>query len=693
MPGNQPGGEGQSAGSNHLFSWERRKLLASLGLTGVAGLAGCGGDGGGDGGGGTTAPPGTGTSAPGSTTAGPGPGTGTSPPGSTTEGTGGTETKGTETGTSTEAPWAPNRTWSVFVRPPGPGNAQYNPANGTVFWAPGGHMMRFKVYQKSFVNGEFQPEVAKDWNYRVGVLDLDFFQDHYFASDRLGERNPVNINADDFIKGTYQLKNWMWGEQFPRIDSVEKQGEYQLRVRFNDTYRKEFAMTESLSGFEVDNYDFYKRKGWIERFKEASSNAERDQIGADLQQKKYFSPHPFTSVPWYVSGTTETTWNLKLRNDETEKFGLPENPRWVDETNWPECVLRVSGETSRARVAFVNGKLPYAGSEMGGIQVVDADVPFNTTVEQVPRPHATGAYVFNVGKAPMSNVHFRRAFAYMLNRKKSTTRFMEGDQVITGFLTRDREEKYLSSNILDTLETGPHQNYGYAKAMKEEAEAEMKAGGFERNSNGMWVYQSGQRAGQPMSFKIPCYPWQQAQMNNSTRFQEDMKEFGITVNVYVQTDADLWGRFSDGDYEIGLAYWGGGNPTATYTNAYWGNPAIYGATNWPGQWEGPVMGEFATPVDDASEEMTTYNIAQLTQRLQLTRNDQQYQEIANKLAWVYNQSLPRVPIGFQPRTFVMNTDQWNWPLPFEDYPFAWVSLPRRKLWQRGVIKAIPTDKE
>ncbi|MFB6137741.1 MAG: ABC transporter substrate-binding protein [Halobacteriaceae archaeon] len=653
---------------------DRRRLLAALGLGGVGAVAGCGGDG--DGGARSTTAGGT-TAGPSSTTAGQS--------GSTTAGTSvgtadqGTPTDGGET-TATASDEVLDRTFEVHVAPPGPGEAQYNPKNGNVVWKPGAAMTRFDLIRMSAVDKTWQPELMKSWNYRAGVLDATLFEDHYWAETDLEDDSPANVTADDWMQ-LYRIKNYFRPQPWPFIDSTEKTGEYSFRVRFKDIYRRDYILGKTLNKEALDNRHVFEP--WMQKFEDASSGSEVENIQINLQQKKWYNPNPFINVPFKVTGTSETRWHCELRDGEDPP------PRWADQINYRKLDFVVSGEPARSRTAFVAGNLAFAGSAdgaSGGITVVDADVPFETATVEMPIANGPGAYGFNVDKQPMKNVHFRRAFAYMLDRSKHKTRYMNVDQTITGLFTENQESVYLSDAVLDGCT-----DYGIDKPMKDAATEEMKAGGFERDSNGKWLYQHGQRAGSPMSFKIPCYPWQRRQMNNSTGFQEAMAGWGIDIQVHVVPQGQLWGQLGDGDYEIALGYWGGLNPTNAFTNAFYPNAAAaFAIWGFPGDVQGPPLGEPATPPgEDAAEPTETYEVAQLLGDLQLTRNDQRYREICDQLAWVYNQHVPHVPIGYEPGIFVLRTDTWDWPLPVDEHPFAWAGPPEQRIWNRGVLSAVP----
>ena len=77
--------------------------------------------------------------------------------------------------------------------------------------------------------------------------------------------------------------------------------------------------------------------------------------------------------------------------------------------------------------------------------------------------------------------------------------------------------------------------------------------------------------------------------------------------------------------------------------------------------------------------------------MKITRNEEQYQRLVDRLTWAFNQTVPRAPIGAGLQAYLMNTTKWKWPIPVGDgdNPKYWTMIPFRRPWNTGGVAYVP----
>jgi hypothetical protein len=253
------------------------------------------------------------------------------------------------------------------------------------------------------------------------------------------------------------------------------------------------------------------------------------------------------------------------------------------------------------------------------------------------------------------------------------------DRIVTPFMTPDREQRYISQDVLDSMT-----DYGWDEVREEEATREMEAGGFERDSQGRWLFQEGEQAGEPMNFTIPRYVWQDQVGNQGTDFFNTMSDWGIELSV--EGSDSHWGDTANGNYTWAAAYFGGGFPEQAMASNF-GEIAAYGAGNpqLPATIDAPPVGQSWTEYDGSPQ---TYETRTMTDRLKVTQDDQQYQEIVDQLAWVYNQIVPRFGIEGSVLTRLVNTGMWDMK-SLDENPQKLTRGIGRRAWCNGLISYNP----
>ncbi|MFB6138450.1 MAG: ABC transporter substrate-binding protein [Halobacteriaceae archaeon] len=585
----------------------RRAFLAGLGAAGLAGLAGCTGDGGGDGGG--------------------------------TDG---------------------QPAFELFAGQPTPQQAQYNSFNIRSYPAFG-PMMRHSLALQSAIDNQPYPDIASEWSYADGTLDVQLNEDFYWWDGTQFTSEDVTLSA--------KLRQYsLAGETRSHVERVEATGDFSLRYHLNETLRETPAVVRTIVDVRPVPRSYYRE--WLQKFEDASSKSARDDIAirlANLREDEVLEP--MYNGPFAIEEVDDISWTFLRRTD------VDPTPHYVDQINFDTVVVNSTSNVNRERMQFTNAEAPFTDLPT----MMDADLTFPSTVVDLPEANSPGAYIFNCASGPTGSVHFRRAFAYVLDRKRHSPEGVRPDRVTTPFTSAPAEEAYFG-DLLDSFET-----YGYDEVRTDAARAEMEAGGFERNSAGKWLYRSGPKAGQPISITVPVYSSMEPFASIGGNFKQKLRDFGIDITFDLKTDPQaVLDRLASGNFQLSMSFWGGPSPLPAdvYRATFVRETPTYGNPSFPSTWEGPPVGE---PDADPA---TSYAVGEMATGLDAVLDDQRYETAVDRLGWVFNQALPKLPIGSFRQRYRLNQKNWGWNLPTEEHPDSWFRAGlQERSWNVGVVEA------
>lgn len=621
----------------------RRAFLSGLGAAGMAGLAGCGGDGDGD--------------------------TETQTTETEMDDTD-TEMDDTETEMDDTATEADERVWSDQIwhnynqgwRLPLPADVQWN------FFAE-------NSFDAFFIWDDFRNDWAVNGpqlilmeriNHQPGLVEFEYQSDPSFRW-----WDGTEHTLDDFIwNWQWQEGEWAQGPDYMKDIVVrrERVDDTTMRYYLSDTYNAQFAHYNTLGfGGHFDTQLNQEQYGsWYQDLSDASTEDERTSIMDELSNTTWDDPQKASFIhPFMARDATDEYYQFELRKKEADWMDQPEGA-WVKRFNFDTFRWHVYEEQVRHRQAFIQGKAGrISGTDAFEIQEGE-NLDFETEFQEEFPLGGSGpsAYLMNGTVHPFNNVHFRRAWAYLLDRETHTIQRGVTLQNFLPFYGKREARVYgdFSDEFLDSLN-----NYGPGESMVDAAEAEMEAGGFERNSDGRWLYQEGDQEGDPIEETAGISQWANPDwMRNNENFVNALDDFGISFSVEI--DDTVWGRMSEGEYRIDQAYFGGRGPypssvherTFAIDNGHGGR----GFQQFPPVWEGPEIGNADAPGERTKER--TYEVKTMINQMPVTADQEQWQDMNKQLTWVFNQGVPIVPIGYEINALMWNTEDWSWPLPRDE---------------------------
>lgn len=169
-------------------------------------------------------------------------------------------------------------------------------------------------------------------------------------------------------------------------------------------------------------------------------------------------------------------------------------------------------------------------------------------------------------------------------------------------------------------------------------------------------------------------------VNASSGFRSDMEDFGIPISFVSRPSSKLWNSISNGKYDISYAYWSGGTPLPVMDLPNGMFDAGWTTVNFPDTTEVPM------PVGNPDGDMQMINVADLLSELRVVTDPDRKTKIIQRLTWVCNQALPRIPVAVIKRANSVNVEEWGWPVA-EENPKKALPRPYGKWVGSGFVNA------
>ncbi|WP_165875273.1 ABC transporter substrate-binding protein [Natrarchaeobius chitinivorans] len=429
------------------------------------------------------------------------------------------------------------------------------------------------------------------------------------------------------------------------IDSIEDTGdavEFTLSQDVNPS-----VFTHELTAINLDTKrDIYAE--WLEQVEDATTEDEINEIVGDLAG--WNLEEPVGTSPYALEERSQQEFIYRPHDghplaDEIDIDGLQVLPHADQGASWQSALSE--------RVDMMAGGTPQETAE----EILETDT-FDKMFQNIFLIHL--AVTFNYDHEVWRDPPVRRAIAYALDRDAATQAggYVEGEW---GRL-REPQQDLHGINIgveafLDDEFIGTLTDYGYDEQRTDEAAAELESAGYERDSNDMWVDSSGE----PLSMDFKVISSFSEFVRAGQSIEEQLTDFGIDVEVITQESTTFFDDLWDGDYDVGTGYWGGGmTPYVMYQKPFYDAPRDFQTTNHPDTVDVPM------PVGETSGDVESIDVIDRLDELSTAGDDERVQEITRELAWVYNQTVPQIPIWSRYGQAFINTSDWEW-LDLEAY--------------------------
>ena len=514
---------------------------------------------------------------------------------------------------------------------------------------------------RSYADDAFYGELAEDWSYEEQVLTVDLHDDFYYWDGGAIDAENVALNwelEEAFMRAAADA------DAHPAVDAIEIVDDYRLEFHMAEPYREDVAIEEAVLDYTLDGSTEYYQP-WMEDFEDADDDDARISVAQSLQQERSADPDPFYYGPFRIVNTHDDAWDLRIRDDEDPVS------HYVSDINyrWLQLMMALLPEGYRATKEHLmdEEELPFFDATTG-----DPGWGFETERVQLAGLEGEWSVVFNAREEPFADPRFRRAVTYFMNRElMMQTDLNVENRRQTPFIGEARSASHISEDVLDAFE-----EYGWDESDEDAAEAEMEAGGFERNADGQWTHD-----GDPIELTILLSPAQEFVRDHGDGFRRDATDWGLPV-FFDGPTPEHTARINDSyEFEAAAARWGGASAVDALAGTFEPDADLRGGyPGLPDPIEAPPVG---TQWPDA-DELEDYDVAANMATIRESPDDDERQTAIDELCWVYNQVCARIGIEGPTNAYDLNVERYDIDLP-ADSPEKWTQLPEHGLIVNGAV--------
>ena len=623
--------------------------MKGIGATGVSGLAGCAGD------------------SDGNSTGSGGGSTGS-------DGSDGASQDGGSTPSTSKVIDRTFKTWEWV-----------NPAERTTWnqFATSGYIRidsnvgRLMFEKLAFYNREtqkYEPWIAKDWNIKSDEVVLTLDQDFKWAD---GESYSADDLLVEYRMKKYVLNDANW-DNHPYIASVEKLADDKFRFGLSRPVNPELFILNEIARRVGIKGSIYREH--LKRFEDASSDKEiqkiREEITGGGDTEGLVIEDPSANGPWKLKEKRESEYLLE-RNEQY---------KFIDNLNFSQAKTIYYGSDQKKWQALRTG-------EIDGSAELTIPAPVKKTfpewVNESTQPCWCGlTLMFQFGNDLYARRNVREAFAWFLNREK--IRQNQGPDThtlikIPSGIKQDAISGYKDGYLGDVADQ--FETYAPKSSNTEKATQLLEKEGFSKEGDA-WYKPNGER----WSVEVKT-----ATQNFWATFAQavvtQMQEFGIDAKAITIDNNTYWGTtFANGDYNLAVNWSGGWNPHPWFT---FDNDFI-NAWQHPGQnYPGPVdsKNEYKVeipPTGKPDGKPQTFDLQELVGGIQTAQDKKKERELVQKVAWVYNYDLPKIPVSVKSQQMWTTAKDW-WYAPQDNsaWDYGINTAPSFHLPRRGKMRAKP----
>ncbi|MFC7141528.1 ABC transporter substrate-binding protein [Halosimplex aquaticum] len=518
-------------------------------------------------------------------------------------------------------------------------------------WAVHPHLARWST------SAEFNKETTQTYNQFIetGVESLDIDRDGGTITMKLFDdwqwTSGDEVTADDVVlnlKINKQLgyDTVLWanmdriyadGEKTAVIELGQLNTDYAAKQLFTQDFH--LNPPREVNGEETEFVSF------LQRLEDASSEEEINSIDQELTEFQDFPiDETVTCGPWEIASSTETVAEL-----------VP-NEGYHTDVNFSGRIENFDAAGGRAQPisAFLSGDIeagPLPQPEhieriqsddskevviRAGTAVQGFALNWNTSAEDVPEIYA--------------NPKFRQAIAYVLDNEgigrahpTRTTALERADGVFFNV------EEALP-NIHDQLRT--------YEVDHEKATSMLQDLGFSKE-NGTWQYDGETFTIDHISPNYHHWPTTgQATMSQLNQFG-----FETSFSVNENFGSILWGR-SDDTWDSLRTHASALTPVSYMSTMFEENSMVH----FPATVEVPMpVGDWEGSTEEVNVREEVNGLAQLT--------GEEYTKQLERLAWIYNYTLPSIPTNVENWGMMYSTSDWSWPA--KDDPLWGINFTNR----------------
>jgi peptide/nickel transport system substrate-binding protein len=524
------------------------------------------------------------------------------------------------------------------------------------------------------------PFVVKNWQLNNKTFTVNL-------NENFTWHNGKSVTAEDYLL-QFELDKYMGTgphyEVWEYVKSMSTTGKYTLKMDLNSKVNEAILTAKAFAGTIRYTPSIYKK--YVEKFKNASTEKEKNEIRADV--KNITISNPIGTGPLKFVKASAQSMVLEFHDefpwkDVQQQFT---DATGVDITDW--------GRPNFGKIKpiytpeYSNIQQAVAGNKLDGgyCNNLSDVISSGGSYELVKYPSLFGqGLMFNMwdrGATPGLDIwkdpYVRKAFAHAINRKAvgaqlAQTQDYSYASTVTGLLGVT-EDRWLSKSFLNNLHT---YDYDYKKA----TEYLKKAGCTKEN--GKWYKPNGKRfvAKFKTSTSVTRY------VNALQTAVSNLSEFGIDARLRTASGTNFFSTPpNERGYQLTTTYWGG-----WHTDPYFGFNWMYlrNSVQTPKGKSYYLPGDeiLEVPPIGKSESNKRIKIDPKAELMKLSRLTEKKprKDIVKKLTWATNWAVPKIPCSESLSYAVISNDGWKHP------PVDSVSMSFRRAyslwWHLGIVHA------
>jgi len=397
---------------------------------------------------------------------------------------------------------------------------------------------------------------------------------------------------------------------------------------------------------------------WLTKFEEAAED-ETERVKNELIQLKFTeTPPPIGNSPWKPVELTPSFIKYELWDEHPDSEAL----------NFPTVRGYTWDDVNQSAIQMLqNGDLDSAWVPLD--EKSRQQLPENIETRDHAKPQFL-ALMMNQDRM-FEKRKVRQAIAYLIKQKKTAENIFPPNPIVpefTGVPTPSTQDFWLE-DVRDKLRN-------YAPEGDEEKAAQLlKEAGWSKEG-GTWMRENGD----PMKFQIiapPAVPLNRMASLVSPQF----KSFGFEVNVKQQPGKKMWSDvFPAGKYDVTPAPYGAdnGHPYLFYPRIFSNKESEPPTAHFPEEVSVPM------PIGDYEGSEETFKPVEMANSIP-TKPREEAVKTVQKLAWIFNVTVPAVPIIIKINN--ISYDIGNWDVKSRDTPGMGIVQMQENVPGKGLVTA------
>ncbi|WP_207592900.1 ABC transporter substrate-binding protein [Halomontanus rarus] len=376
---------------------------------------------------------------------------------------------------------------------------------------------------------------------------------------------------------------------------------------------------------------------WLEDLEAAGGEDEQEEIVSQLLDWNLEAEESVGNGPFQIGDQSPE----RIRQDRFADYP------WADNVNFSNIEVRTILEEGVVVESIMSGDLDGHHFQNWPEQTRE-QLPDEVKRVMVPD---NGGYAaeLNCESEHLQDPRVRRAVAHIIDREAIETNITDNfpTPYPSGLASELGMVESIAGDYVDSLES-----YNPGEVAEDAAAEELEAAGYERDGD-QWVRAED---GEPLRVDVLGPTWGLMSTWSET-VHSQLDRAGIESDLSITEPGTFDERYQTGDYDLRAGWWGG---AAEQTAPWFNLRRPFSTTYERDNVNFPESVEVPWP-PDTQDETIEINVEQAVADLGSTTDEEEAKELALKLAWTYNQQLPKIPLTERVLTPWVNTGEWETP--------------------------------